>query len=576
MASTASSGQIVPAHMIGRYIIEDRLGEGAMAEVYRARDPAIGRRVAVKLLKQEFARDEGIVARFIREAKAAGALSHPNIATIYEVGEEADKAYIAMELVEGQPLDEVLRVGGRMPYERVLILGQQLAGALAYAHRKGIVHRDVKPSNILLSRDGRTAKLVDFGVARMDEAGEGEHLARTQFGQFLGTPRYMSPEQALGLAVDHRSDLFSLGIVLYEMITGKVAFPGIGLATLAIQIAQENVVPIGQVASDCPPGLKSIVERLLAKKPEQRFGDGAAVEQALLGEMHAEDEAPRHKGLSLRVTLPLFLGGLSLLLITLSASTILAREDRARENMAIASGDAISAFVAANAGLIAAENAGLARNEQDWASVRAFVQSASANPQISSMLVTDADGIIRGATDSRRLGAVYRTSPAATVDTDVPGLDVARLTTSRGAVMRFVREIEYAGATFGKVEVTVRTTALDAAASELRQLLAVIGLFVTLIGAAMGYVCAHAIVRPLARLRGALDDVAATGSSTRIAHRRSDEFGVAFDAFNRAANRLETGGGPRVDGTAPALDATRIAFAGSMAEREIDQGKADV
>ena len=200
--------------MLSRYKIEAKLGEGAMADVYRATDPEIGRTVAIKVLKQEYAPNQQFAARFLREARAAGALSHANIATIYDFGQVDAVSYIAMELVEGRPLDEVLQAQGRIPYERVLQLARQLADALAYAHGAGIIHRDIKPSNILISPDGLTAKLVDFGVARMGDI-EGEGLARTQAGQLVGTPRYMSPEQALGLPIDHRTDLFSLGVVLY-------------------------------------------------------------------------------------------------------------------------------------------------------------------------------------------------------------------------------------------------------------------------------------------------------------------------------------------------------------------------
>jgi len=153
--------------MLGRYRIDDRIGEGAMAEVFRAYDTGIDRVVAIKALKAEYRSDPDLSRRFVREATAAGTLNHPHIATIHDVGEADGTAYIAMEMVAGQPLDEVLQTNGRMGYERVLALGIQMADALAYAHTRGIVHRDVKPSNILISADGQTAKLLDFGVARI-------------------------------------------------------------------------------------------------------------------------------------------------------------------------------------------------------------------------------------------------------------------------------------------------------------------------------------------------------------------------------------------------------------------------
>ncbi len=548
---------------LGRYTIEGRLGEGAMADVYRAIDPSIGRQVAIKVLKPEYARNPGLNVRFLREARAAGALSHPNIATIYEVGEEEGIAYIAMELIEGQPLDTLLQANGRMPYERVLVLGQQLAGALAYAHRMGVVHRDIKPSNILLSSDGRTAKLVDFGVARIDDPdpdGDNAHLAQTQFGQMIGTPRYMSPEQALSLPVDHRSDLFSLGIVLYEMVTGKAAFPGIGLATLAIQIAQEKVEPIDRSASDCPPGLRFIIDKLLAKKPEQRFADGDAVRSAIMREMSASEEkaAPR-RGLSLRVKLPLLLATVTFAVLAICGALISTREDQAFEDMATTSGRTIAAFVANNASVVAVDNAGLPADQQDWGVLQAFVTSASEDSEIRAMTVVDANNVIRAASDGRRIGARYATPQGEARVGAARGVVVSYVGADRNAGMRIVQPIRYAGANYGTVDVVVRTDALAAAADNMRWLLVMLSIVVMITVMIVGYLSGAAVIRPLARLRKALDEAATSGFGLRISHRRGDEFGAAFDAFNRAAGAAEAkfaGGGQDDD---VSMLATRIA-----------------
>lgn len=530
---------------LGRYTINGRLGEGGMADVYRAVDPSIGREVAIKVLKPEYARNAGLNVRFLREARAAGALSHPNIATIYEVGEDDGAAYIAMELVEGQPLDAHLQANGRMPYERVLLLGQQLAGALAYAHRTGVVHRDVKPSNILLSSDGSTAKLVDFGVARMDEGGvdgDNEHLARTQFGQMIGTPRYMSPEQALSLPVDHRSDLFSLGIVLYEMVTGKAAFPGIGLATLAIQIAQERVEPIERSASDCPPGLRFIIDKLLAKKPEQRFADGDAVRRAIMRELSATEEgAPVRRGLSLRLKLPILLATVTLAVLALCGSMIVTREEQAFENMAATSGKTIANFVASNAGVVAVDNAGLPVDQQDWSALQAFVDSAIDDSEISDLTVVDANNVIRAASDPRRIGKVYVTPANETRVAAANAVGVSYAAKSAGAGMRIVRPIQYAGASYGKVDVVVSTDALSAATNNTRFLLTMLSFVVMMTVIIVGYLSGAAVTRPLSRLRSALDEAATSRFALRISHRRGDEFGDAFDAFNRAAAAAEAG-----------------------------------
>ncbi|WP_277984259.1 serine/threonine-protein kinase [Sphingomonas faeni] len=548
--------------MLGRYRIDGRLGEGAMADVYRAFDPGIGRTVAIKVLKPDYGRDPELGERFLREARAAGALNHPNIATIYDVGEAQGVAYIAMELIEGQPLDTLLQEQGRLPYERVLALGQQLASALDYAHKAGVVHRDVKPSNILLSADGRTAKLLDFGVARIGEidvSGAEGRLARTQVGQMIGTPRYMSPEQALGIPVDRRSDLFSLGVVLYEMVTGKVAFPGMGLATLAIQISQERVEPIARSVADCPPGLRFVIDKLLAKKPDQRFADGDAVYQALTREIAATGEASTgRRGLPLKIKLPLALVTVTAIALVASVSSILGREQRTLEHMAIVSGGSIAAFVTSNTAVLAADNAGLAPEQQDWTALQAFVASASRDQEIRDLVVADTGGIVRAAENVKLIGTRYRAPVGEAAISGDAGVTAAS-DRGTGAGLRFVRPIRYAGARFGTVDLVLRRAALDAAIDNARMLLMVLSLVIMGVVLVIGYLSGAMVARPLARLRKALDEAAKSDFGLRISHRRRDEFGAAFDAFNRAAAAVE----PHLAGTGAQADsamrATRVA-----------------
>ena len=552
--------------MLGRYRIDGRLGEGAMADVYRAHDPDIGRTVAIKVLKPEFARDPELGARFLREARAAGALSHANIATIYDVGEAGGAAYIAMELIDGQPLDAVLQAQGRMPYERVLAIGQQLAAALAYAHKNGVVHRDIKPSNILLSADGKTAKLLDFGVARigeMDAAAADRQLAKTQIGQLIGTPRYMSPEQALGLPVDQRSDLFSLGVVLYEMITGKVAFPGTALATLAIKIAQEKVEPIDRSTADCPPGLRFIIDKLLAKKPEQRFADGEALEAALAREIAAQLDMPtaNRRGLPLRFKLPLTLAVVTAAALFACVTTTLGRERQTLEHMAIVSGKSTASFVTNNAAVLAAENAGLPADQQDWSALQAFAITASRDETVRDMVVVDTGGTVRAASDPALVGRRYAKPTGEIAMEGSDGTVVtAAANAGHGAGIRFVRPIRYAGANFGTVDLVVRRTALDDAIGNARTSLLMLSAVVMLVVLLIGYLSGAMVARPLGRLRRALDEAGKSGFALRISHRRRDEFGAAFDAFNRAAASVEPqlAGGGQEDAEAAVL-ATRIA-----------------
>ena len=210
---------VAPDH----YRILGRLGAGAMGDVYRARDLRLDRDVALKILPAQFTHDPALVARFQREARAASALNHPNILTIYEIGEAGGTWFIAAELVEGVTLRERITAGS-LPREEVLDIGRQCAAALAAAHRAGIVHRDIKPENIMIREDG-LAKVLDFGLARITGA-HADRAQATQTGSLLGTPRYMSPEQARRESLDGRTDIFSLGAVLFEMKTGQPAFAG--------------------------------------------------------------------------------------------------------------------------------------------------------------------------------------------------------------------------------------------------------------------------------------------------------------------------------------------------------------
>jgi serine/threonine-protein kinase len=531
---------------LGRYLIDGHIGEGAMADVFRAHDPGIGRTVAMKVLKSDYRRDPAICARFLREARAAGALSHPNIATIYDVGEADGVPYIAMELIEGRPLDLVLQSDGRMPFERVLALGSQLSDALAYAHARGVVHRDVKPSNILLSLDGRLAKLVDFGVARVGDADSGPengHLERTQAGQMIGTPRYMSPEQALGLPVDHRSDLFSLGAVLYEMITGKIAFGASGLATLALQIAQEKVAPLEQAAADCPSGFRQMIEKLLAKKPDQRFASGEQLSAAFrreLAALSAEDTVVR-RGVSLRIKLPLVLVSITLIALVLSTSLIMSRQKRALEHMAITSGETIATFVTKNAAVLVADNAGLPAPEQDWAPLQAFVAAAAQDSGIDSMTVVDSNGIVRASSDGKGVGQAYRIHSGEKPMARPAGASVVQVGAedAQGGGIRFVRPIRYAGAQFGSIDLVLRRNALDSAIANARALLFGLVALVMLVVIVIGYLSGAMVTRPLHRLARAMDDAGEKGFALRISHRRRDEIGALFDAFNRTAAVIE-------------------------------------
>jgi SH3-like domain-containing protein len=260
---------------LGQYQIIEEIGRGGMAVVYKAWQPSLNRHVAIKVLPPQLTFDTTFVQRFQQEASAAARLEHPNIVTIHDVGEEAGIRYIVMQLLEGQPLNELIQREGQMGLERVAGIMAQVASALDYAHEQGFVHRDVKPSNIIVGSDGQ-ATLTDFGIAK---AAEGTKLTRT--GTVMGTAEYMSPEQAKGEAVSRATDVYSLGIVVYEMLAGRVPFKADSTPAILHMQAYERPQPVRAHAPQLPRGVDGVLAKALAKNPAERFSSAGELAGAL-------------------------------------------------------------------------------------------------------------------------------------------------------------------------------------------------------------------------------------------------------------------------------------------------------
>lgn len=278
-AGENGSGARKAASMLGRYRIERELGQGAMGIVYLGTDSRIGRTVAIKTmaLSEEFSDEElrAVKERFFREAETAGRLNHPNIVTIYDVGEQHDLAYIAMEYLGGRNLGAFTRMDKLLPLAEVLEIIAKCADTLAFAHARNVVHRDIKPTNVMFEPVTGGLKITDFGIARVTDS------SKTKRGMVLGTPSYMSPEQLSGQSVDGRSDLFSLGIMLFQMSTGQLPFSSDSMASLMYKIANEAHPPLRALRTDAPPCLQIIVDKALAKRVESRYQSGSQMAQDL-------------------------------------------------------------------------------------------------------------------------------------------------------------------------------------------------------------------------------------------------------------------------------------------------------
>lgn len=511
---------------LGRYEIQEHIGEGGMAHVYRAFDPQINRSVALKILKDEHCQDEERKSRFIREGEAAGALTHPNIVTIYDVGDFEGAPYIMMELLDGKTLGELLQDGTTFALEDIMHIAMMLGEALDYAHHKGVVHRDMKPDNIVLSTDMQSVKVADFGIARVETSSEKES---TQVGMMLGTPRYMSPEQASGTTVDGRSDLFAVGVILYEMITGKKAFDAESMPTLIMQIVQKDPLPIRQISKDTPVGLQKIVHKLLQKKPERRFQNGQELSAALARERKdLLDEKEEQSGyLSLQVKWTAIMTTLVAIEMALCAALVYRALENTLTQQAIDSGIAFSNFVAVQSAIPVLS--------EDWATLESFAADAAARDSFEYLVVSDHEGIIRVASDDTLVGENW--NAGANTETVYTQQDTS--VSSNDRVFDFSVPILFNQTKVGSVNVGVDRSPLDAALATTARMMVILGLAIVLAVAIVLFVFNKVITKNLTLATKALLLFGQQQYETRISKKGTDEFGELFDAFNTMADSVE-------------------------------------
>ena len=554
--------------LIGRYEVVALLGEGAMSRVYRAHDPDIGRTVAIKVLRDELLGDSAYVARFLREARSAGSLVHPNIVTVFDVGEVDGTPYIAMECVEGQPLSKRLRGGRPFSSREAVSIAQQIADALDFAHRNGVVHRDIKPSNVLFTADAGRVKLVDFGIAHIDTADDHEH---TRTGAIIGTPRYMSPEQAAGGEVGPRSDLFSLGVILYEMLGGKCPFDARNTTALLLQITTKDPQPIRKLAPQTPVGTARIVGRLLNKEPGRRFQSGAQLAAVLAKEYDALAEHEVERRRNRRVPLKIqWAGGMGLILTVVMAVTALTVYQLQREEISrviLDSGSSLARYVAFDVATPLLS--------EDWTTLQAIVEDANRRETFHYLIVSDRSGTVRAATNEARIGSPLALPGEVRDARTVSGTEVARVRLEGGgSALNFSAPSRFQDKRVGTVHLGLPRAGLDSVMARTRWLLAAqAGITITSVIGLL-YLFGGLIGRPIERVRRAMADLAAGDTTTRISVTRRDEFGVLYRAFNEMAERIERdpdgtlwsypGVGDKSDGRTPrACDGDSAADAGS-------------
>jgi predicted Ser/Thr protein kinase len=516
---------------LGRYELRKRLGEGAMATVYEAYDPQIGRTVAIKVLNAQFRADSSYHSRFLREAKGAGTLSHPNIVTVYDNGEDNGRPYIAMEMIDGPTLAEVLREGKPLAVTEVVRIGIQLTRALDYAHRRNIIHRDVKPGNIMLVGDSRAVKVTDFGICRI---GDGEGSMETQVGAVLGSPHYMSPEQVMGKRIDTRSDLFSAGIVMYQLLTGGVPFEGDTFVTVAFKITSTETPSLAKRRADVPTSLRRVIERALKKQPEDRFQTGeefASALEAVATEL-ATQKPRRQFAVPLAVRWALISAGLVASVMVIGVLVL----NKAQNAAMLAQTESYGSSLAK---IIALHNARPLVDEE-WPTLEARVEATFKGQNLEHLVLVDRNGVVRGSGDSALLNKTYAPPAGEAITPTDPDIGVMRRrAANRQETLDFVAPVRLQSKDIGRLYLGLYYPPVPETGNASRALFVLLTLITGALAGALTWWVAQRFADALKVLRSALDELGDGHLATRIGRQDSDDIGAAYAAFDAAAASLE-------------------------------------
>lgn len=512
---------------IGRYKIERELGRGSMSIVYEAFDPHINRHLAVKVLREHYARDLKSRQRFLREARSAGGLSHANIVTVFDVGQHEGLPFLVMERLKGQSLEEYLDDGGELDVREILDIGIQLAGALDYAHDRGVIHRDVKPSNIYFDPESGLVKLVDFGIAAI---GDSRHGHEEEPESIVGTPKYMAPEQIQGDQLDGRADLYALGVVLYGLLAGGVPFNADSIGALIHQIVHRPPERLQPRDDRTPVDLIDLVQRLLSKDPEARPASGSLVLEEL-----QEIRADLDRGLlntvrgqpgtwrwfaAISLALVVVLGG--------GLAWVYQSQTRAMTESTYGYGDALASVVAretAEALLL-----------DDTTALSNLVSDFSVNPRITYLHISDREGIVQASTDPFLQGEPRPDPGRATIEREQGGV---RLLSRENGNLEFQTPISFQARRIGEVQLGIDSEQLESAAQTTLTMLALV-FAITLIVVGVGFsLLLRRQQRSIQRVSRGLQRIARGQYEARLDSKRQDMFAPLIQRFNDMANRLE-------------------------------------
>ena len=518
---------------IGRYELIEEIGRGAMSVVYLAKDPEIGRSLAIKLLKHDLVEEDEYRNLFLREARAAGGLSHPGIVTIYDVGIWQNRPYIAMELLEGQNLDDYLEEHGTFSISEALDLAQQLTQALDYAHNKGVVHRDIKPENVLVLDDGKRFKITDFGIARIEHQFlEGE--SEDEQAKVMGTPAYMSPEQISGNETTFKTDLYSLGVILYKVTKGELPFQAANYGAMMQAVLQQNPKPLNAYSEQ---GFiwQSIIFRLLQKNPDLRYSKT----EELIDELDAlSDEIEQErKGIagirfvSMRARWAISLSSLVLVVMVLGMIWVYNKQNTLMNQLVYDYGSSMVQ-------IISSETAEPLLLDEDVA-LQAITVDIVDSSEILYLSIRDKDGLIQSSSQPQQIGKNYRSS------------DNSKLIGRRGNNQIFENLSEFSKETFifdtpimfqdkqiGYANIAIgRNNLISATRSSL--LTMIIWMFVIMLAVFSGvYWLANKFTRRINKTRQIIKDIRAHGQADLIKVDIHDEVGRLQQEVNDLTHKI--------------------------------------
>lgn len=517
---------------IGRYQIDQHIGSGAMADVYKATDTEIHRVVAIKILKESQLSEDCNQNLFLNEVKAAGRLIHPNIVTVHDVGVYENKPFIVMEYVEGETLSSRLEREDDFSLLDVINICSQLVSALAYAHESGVVHRDVKPDNILCSPCGTTVKLADFGVAYRADKGSDEV---TDFNTLLGTPRYMSPEQALGDELDGRSDLFSFGSILYELLSGQKAFNSSTVTGVISQITSESPELLNKFPSEVPKGIQHILTKLLEKEPSKRPQSGQEVLEVLTWEKEAllAEQEPKKRYIPFYVKWTLITGAIIGSILAVCLSFVLKLQADALTEYSVDSGTALAKFIATESAIPVLG--------EDWITLESLIDEAAKRDTFESLIVMDHAGQVRVATDPGLVGKVISNAPSGEILSEQSQLLVERIIDERGdTFFNFTTPILFKNTAVGSIRLSLQQNSLEELKNVTAGSVLLVGLVMLVAVVILLFISGRLFAKQLQILNKAMAAFISGSLNRRISHTRKDEIGELFQRFNQLADEVQS------------------------------------